>query len=381
MEGPSSTRRIRRWLRVRDAPAARLLKVLIVDDEPDVRALVRSALTYARQDMTAVEAADGDEALAMIHSERPDLVVLDLALPKRDGFAVLEQVREKTDLPIIVLTARGLEEDKVKGLRLGADDYLTKPFSPRELVARIESVLRRSAPRPPRSGTIETHDLAIDMTARRVRRAGKDIHFTPTEFNLLAGAREPSRRSPDPRCAPHARVGTRVPVRNAVPEGLRRAAARQDRGRTERAHARFRPSAGSATDSRAWTSELTAAHFSQSEIAEEEVLTLSERPDVPIRDREHEERARPDVRDLLPVRRPCGHHVVGGLANDPDARAVARSEVQVRRDVEMRRAARLARATGAGGHARHACRPPRTRSRSRSARSAEPGGTTTCPSS
>jgi len=138
------------------------LKVLIVDDEPDVRALVRSSLSYARQDLTAIEAADGDEALAMIYSERPDLVVLDLALPKRDGFAVLEQVRGKTDLPIIVLTARGLEEDKIKGLRLGADDYLTKPFSPRELVARI------------------------DLTARRVRRAGKDIHFTPTEFNLLA---------------------------------------------------------------------------------------------------------------------------------------------------------------------------------------------------
>jgi two-component system KDP operon response regulator KdpE len=162
------------------------LKVLIVDDEPDVRALVRSALSYARQDLTAVEAADGDEALAMIHSERPDLVVLDLALPKRDGFAVLEQVREKSDLPIIVLTARGLEEEKIKGLQLGADDYLTKPFSPRELVARIESVLRRSAPRAPRSGTVNTHDLAIDLTARRVLRAGKDIHFTPTEFNLLA---------------------------------------------------------------------------------------------------------------------------------------------------------------------------------------------------
>jgi DNA-binding response OmpR family regulator len=162
------------------------MKVLIVDDEPDVRALVRSALSYARQDLTAVEAADGDEALAMIHSERPDLVVLDLALPKRDGFAVLEQVRQKTDLPIIVLTARGLEEDKIKGLRLGADDYLTKPFSPRELVARIESVLRRSSPRPQRGGTIDTHDLSIDLTARRVRRAGTDIHFTPTEFNLLA---------------------------------------------------------------------------------------------------------------------------------------------------------------------------------------------------
>jgi DNA-binding response OmpR family regulator len=162
------------------------VKILIVDDEPDVRALVRSSLSFARQDLTPLEAADGDEALAMIHSEQPDLVVLDLALPRRDGFAVLELVRQQTDLPIIVLTARGLEEDKIKGLRLGADDYLTKPFSPRELVARIESVLRRSAPRMPRAGAIETHDLVIDLTARRVRRAGKDIHFTPTEFNLLA---------------------------------------------------------------------------------------------------------------------------------------------------------------------------------------------------
>ena len=79
------------------------MKVLIVDDEPDVRSLVRSSLSFARQDLTAIEASDGDEALAMIYSERPDLVVLDLALPRRDGFAVLEQVREKTDLPIIVL--------------------------------------------------------------------------------------------------------------------------------------------------------------------------------------------------------------------------------------------------------------------------------------
>jgi DNA-binding response OmpR family regulator len=85
-----------------------------------------------------------------------------------------------------VLTARGLEEDKVRGLQLGADDYLTKPFSPRELVARIESVLRRAAPRAQRGGIVETHDLVLDLAARRVRRAGKDVHFTPTEFNLLA---------------------------------------------------------------------------------------------------------------------------------------------------------------------------------------------------
>src|SRR5207237_4195218 len=169
------------------APTCRAVtKVLIVDDEPDVRSLVRSSLALARQDMTAIEASDGDEALAMIYTDRPDLVVLDLALPRRDGFSVLEQVRQKTDLPIIVLTARGLEEDKIKGLQLGADDYLTKPFSPGELVARIESVLRRSVPRERKSGVVETHDLVLDLAARRVRRGGKDIHFTPTEFNLLA---------------------------------------------------------------------------------------------------------------------------------------------------------------------------------------------------
>jgi len=161
-------------------------KILIVDDEPDVRALVRSSLALARQGLTPIEAADGEEALELIYSERPDLVVLDLALPRRDGFSVLEQVRQKTDLPIIVLTARGLEQDKIKGLQLGADDYLTKPFSPGELVARIESVLRRSAPRERRGGLVETHDMSIDLAARRVRRGGKDVHFTPTEFNLLA---------------------------------------------------------------------------------------------------------------------------------------------------------------------------------------------------
>src|SRR5207245_11801890 len=103
-------------------------EVLRGEGEPDVRARVRSALSFDRHVLPPREAADGDEALLMIYSERPDLVVLDLAMPRRDGFALLEQVRQKTDLPIIVLTARGLEEDKIKGLRLGADDYLTKPF-------------------------------------------------------------------------------------------------------------------------------------------------------------------------------------------------------------------------------------------------------------
>ena len=162
------------------------MKVLIVDDEPDVRALVRSSLSYARQDLTAVEAADGDEALAMIYSERPDLVVLDLALPRRDGFSVLAQVREKTDLPIIVLTARGLEEDKLKGLRLGADDYLTKPFSPRELVARIENVLRRASPQAPAQEIYRFSDVEVNIRSNEVRRGGTPVELSAKEFALLA---------------------------------------------------------------------------------------------------------------------------------------------------------------------------------------------------
>ena len=179
-----------------------MTKVLIVDDEPDVRSLVRSSLALARQDMTAIEAADGDEALSMIYTDRPDLVVLDLALPRRDGFSVLEQVRQKTDLPIIVLTARGLEEDKIKGLQLGADDYLTKPFSPGELVARIESVLRRSVPRERKSGVVETHDLVLDLAARRVRREERtSTSPRPNSTSSRSSRRTRARRSRTRRCS------------------------------------------------------------------------------------------------------------------------------------------------------------------------------------
>jgi DNA-binding response OmpR family regulator len=162
------------------------LKILIVDDEPDVRALVRSSLSLAQQSLIPIEAADGDEALAMIYSQRPDLVVLDLALPRRDGFSVLEQVREKTDLPIIVLTARGLEEDKLRGLRLGADDYLTKPFSPRELVARVRAVLRRAEPAPPEGPVLEVGELRVDLQRRRATLAGSVLVLRTLEFELLA---------------------------------------------------------------------------------------------------------------------------------------------------------------------------------------------------
>jgi len=121
------------------------MRVLVVDDEPDVRALVSTALGYAPVPVEVIEAGDGEQALLLARAAKPDIVVLDLALPGRDGFSVLEELRRESTLPIIVLTARGLEHDKIHGLELGADDYMVKPFSPRELVARIQTVLRRSA--------------------------------------------------------------------------------------------------------------------------------------------------------------------------------------------------------------------------------------------
>jgi two-component system KDP operon response regulator KdpE len=161
------------------------VKVLVVDDEPDVRALVATALGYASGPAEVVEAGDGDEALAAIRDTQPDIVVLDLALPGRDGFSVLEELRRSSMLPVIVLTARGLEHDKIRGLELGADDYMTKPFSPRELVLRIQTVLRRSVPQDRKPGMLERGDLRIDLAARQVFRGADEIRLTPTEFNLL----------------------------------------------------------------------------------------------------------------------------------------------------------------------------------------------------
>ena len=161
------------------------MKILVVDAEPDVRALVGTALELASPETTLLEAGDGEDALRIMRADPPDLVILDLALPSRDGFSVLEELRRESSLPVIVLTARGMEHDKVRGLELGADDYMTKPFSPRELVARIQTVLRRTAAPARRLGAIERGDIRIDLAARRVFRAGEEVRLTPTEFNLL----------------------------------------------------------------------------------------------------------------------------------------------------------------------------------------------------
>jgi DNA-binding response OmpR family regulator len=164
--------------------------VLIVDDEPMVREVLSAYLE--RDGYRVASANDGAEALRMLRLGRPDVVVLDLMLPKVDGLAVLAQLRKTADVPVIVLTARGEEPDRVLGLELGADDYVVKPFSPRELVARVASVLRRSSPLPT-SSRIVHGSLVIDGPSREVSVAGQPVRLTAREFDLLAF-------SPPPPC-------------------------------------------------------------------------------------------------------------------------------------------------------------------------------------
>jgi DNA-binding response OmpR family regulator len=157
--------------------------VLVVDDEPIVREVV---VTYLRREgYRTLEAGDGDEAREVIEREQPSLVVLDVMLPGTDGFELCRWVRARSDLPVILLTARGEETDRIVGLELGADDYVTKPFSPRELAARVRTVLRRSAPSIARAERLTFDDLEIDAQTREVRRRGELLRLTAREFDLL----------------------------------------------------------------------------------------------------------------------------------------------------------------------------------------------------
>ncbi|HEM61694.1 MAG TPA: response regulator transcription factor [Chloroflexi bacterium] len=158
--------------------------ILVVDDEPKI---VRQARDYLeRGGFRVIEAADGKTALVRARSERPDLIVLDLNLPQMDGLDVCRALRKESEVPIIMLTARVDETDRLIGLELGADDYITKPFSPRELVARVRAVLRRVQGGVHQPGLVRVGDLEIDLEGHRVTRAGEAIHLTRSEFNLLA---------------------------------------------------------------------------------------------------------------------------------------------------------------------------------------------------
>jgi DNA-binding response OmpR family regulator len=158
--------------------------VLVVDDEPMVREVVRTYL--ARDGFTTCEASDGESALAQAEAHSPDLIVLDVMLPKLDGYGVLEKLRAHTDVPVILLTARVSEEDRLRGLELGADDYVVKPFSPREVAARVHAVLRRTAkPMVESKHPIEFDGLRIDPQAREVLVDGTAVSMPPLEFDLL----------------------------------------------------------------------------------------------------------------------------------------------------------------------------------------------------
>jgi two-component system, OmpR family, phosphate regulon response regulator PhoB len=159
--------------------------ILVVEDEAALVTLLRYNLE--REGFRVAAAADGEEALLLAREEKPDLVLLDWMLPLLSGIEVCRQLRRMTEtrgVPIIMLTARGEEGDKLRGLDSGADDYITKPFSPSELVARIRAVMRRT--RPATDGEVLHYDdLVMDLASHRVRRKGRDVHLGPTEFRLL----------------------------------------------------------------------------------------------------------------------------------------------------------------------------------------------------
>jgi two-component system, OmpR family, alkaline phosphatase synthesis response regulator PhoP len=167
-------------------------QILVVDDEPEIARIVRDYLAAAGFGVTV--AADGESALAAARAGRPDLVILDLGLPRRDGLDVLRELRRAGDVPVVVLTARGEETDRIVGLELGADDYVVKPFSPKELVARVRAILRRIDAGAETDETIRIADLEIDVPRMRVTVGDRPIDLTPTEFQLLATlARQPGR--------------------------------------------------------------------------------------------------------------------------------------------------------------------------------------------
>jgi DNA-binding response OmpR family regulator len=158
--------------------------VLVIEDDPNTANLVEVYLE--KEGFRSLQANDGEKGLALAVKHRPDLVILDLMLPRMDGWEVCRRLRQSSDVPVIMLTARGEEIDRVSGLTLGADDYVVKPFSPRELVARVKAILRRSAPAVPTSGGVLVHgDVRLDREKRRLSVRGEFVDLTPHEHALL----------------------------------------------------------------------------------------------------------------------------------------------------------------------------------------------------
>jgi DNA-binding response OmpR family regulator len=157
--------------------------VLVVEDESVVREVVVKYLR--REGYRTLEAGDGDTACELVEREQPDLVVLDLMLPGKDGLGVCRWIRSRSEIPVIMLTARGEEADRIVGLELGADDYVTKPFSPRELAARVKTVLRRARQPDVREPRLVFGGLEIDASTREVLKGGHPLRLTAKEFDLL----------------------------------------------------------------------------------------------------------------------------------------------------------------------------------------------------
>jgi two-component system alkaline phosphatase synthesis response regulator PhoP len=173
-------------------PVTMMKNILVVEDEPEIARVIRDYLQAAG--FTVSVAADGERALQSARTSHPDLVVLDLGLPGRDGLDVTRELRRTSDVPIVVVTARGDEADRIVGLELGADDYVVKPFSPKELVARVRALFRRVDARDEPGDIIRVADMEIDIPRMRVTVNGRAVELTASEFQLLAAmAREPGR--------------------------------------------------------------------------------------------------------------------------------------------------------------------------------------------
>jgi two-component system KDP operon response regulator KdpE len=163
------------------------MRILVVDDAPDVVESVRLGFTLQWREIDVLGASNGDEALDIVEREHPDIVLLDVGLPGMNGFEVLRQIRAFSDVPIVMLTARDDAMDKVKGLELGADDYVTKPFNHLELMARVKALLRRMEMPAPvsRAPSFKSGDLEVDFARQEARVRGERVDLTPTEYKLL----------------------------------------------------------------------------------------------------------------------------------------------------------------------------------------------------
>ncbi len=166
--------------------------ILVVDDEPKIVQIARDYLEHAG--FSVLSAYDGRSALDLVRARKPDLIILDLGLPLMDGLDITRTLRKELNVPIIMLTARSEESDKLVGLELGADDYITKPFSPKELVARVRTVLRRVEPAENQAEVLRSAGLTLDLPRMRTEVEGREVELTTTEFQILATlARQPGR--------------------------------------------------------------------------------------------------------------------------------------------------------------------------------------------